>query len=334
MSPSTNDNDSDEDAGRRRINSEHWTNDEEDDERNSLKSGSSSSSDLTQPPPPKRRSLSYSDHSYQSEFSVKNSVKNETIHSATSVMLPFNPSKSSLVSYGAQDDDDDDEDQFERGLISSIIADKRANAARNEFYGQFRSNSNEREVKPPPPPPGHQDCRSPDEIAVDNAIEQGLRELSQSEVHYYHSTVESQRSFDDADSPSADETEVKLPPSPEGKCSKEIEEKFKNYFARKANGFDLNLAIKRRRDFKNPSMYEKLIEKFDVDELGSNFDKTVFDPHGFTKDCFYDRIAVVQKEMMERHNAAAEKKIAPAVPTTSKSNEAKRKSRFAGNKKQ
>lgn len=134
-------------------------------------------------------------------------------------MLPFNPSKSSLVSYGAQDDDDDDEDQFERGkflffvdirlfgwerllqfrlnichliaiflldfigLISSIIADKRANAARNEFYGQFRSNSNEREVKPPPPPPGHQDCRSPDEIAVDNAIEQGLRELSQSEVH-------------------------------------------------------------------------------------------------------------------------------------------------------
>lgn len=37
-------------------------------------------------------------------------------------------------------------------------------------------------------------------------------------------------------------------------------------------------------------MYEKLIEKFEVDELGSNFAPSVFDPHGFSKDCFYDQI--------------------------------------------
>lgn len=75
-----------------------------------------------------------------------------------------------------------------------------------------------------------------------------------------------------------------------------LQEKFKNYFAQKENGFDLNLVIKRRRDFKNPSMYEKLIEKFDVDEIGSNFNRTVFDPHGFTKDCFYDFIGMFQKK--------------------------------------
>lgn len=48
--------------------------------------------------------------------------------------------------------------------------------------------------------------------------------------------------------------------------------------------------IKKRRDFENPSMYEQLIEKFHVDELGSNFNPRVFDPHGFSEDCFYDSI--------------------------------------------
>lgn len=104
--------------------------------------------------------------------------------------------------------------------------------------------------------------------------------------------------------------EIRLPPSPITKCSTELEvqidccvgfqgeykiklilqARFRGFFEKKAQGADLNALIQKRRDFKNPSMYEKLIEKFEVDELGSNFAPSVFDPHGFTKDCFYDQI--------------------------------------------
>lgn len=69
-----------------------------------------------------------------------------------------------------------------------------------------------------------------------------------------------------------------------------MQARFRGFFEKKAQGADLNALIQKRRDFKNPSMYEKLIEKFEVDELGSNFAPSVFDPHGFTKDCFYDQI--------------------------------------------
>jgi hypothetical protein len=61
-------------------------------------------------------------------------------------------------------------------------------------------------------------------------------------------------------------------------------------FKRKANGEDLNRKIQDRKDFKNPSMYEKLIEHFEIDEAGTNFSKSIYDPKSFPPDCYYDRL--------------------------------------------
>ncbi|VDK18117.1 unnamed protein product, partial [Anisakis simplex] len=224
-----------------------------------------------------------------------------------------------------------------------VSADKKAAAEfKSRLISPPRSRSVTVEPKPPPGHDGHEDSRSPDEIAVDSALEEGLRELREHNVRGTDSTVGSpnQSSVEGHESPSAQEVpaEVTLPPSPVEKCSRELELQFEKYFARKANGMDLNLSIQLRQDFKNPSIYERLIEAFEVDELGSNFDPSVFNPHGFTEDCFYDNISVMQKEVMEKYMANAEKKSAAsgganAAVDSSKGSDVKRKSRFEGNKK-
>ncbi|VDP14140.1 unnamed protein product [Soboliphyme baturini] len=76
--------------------------------------------------------------------------------------------------------------------------------------------------------------------------------------------------------------------------------KFKEFFRRKAAGYDFNKAIQNRTDFRNPSIYEKLIEHFGIDEIGTNFPKEVFDPHGFKPCDFYDEIAKIQRSLMEK----------------------------------
>ncbi|KHN82329.1 SAP30-binding protein [Toxocara canis] len=216
----------------------------------------------------------------------------------------------------------------------NVVTDKKAAAESKSRTSPPRSRSVTVEPKPPR---GHEDSRSPDEIAVDSAVEEGLRELREHNVRGGESTSGSPNpsSVEGRESPFNPEepTEVTLPMSPTEKCSRELELKFEKFFAKKAAGMDLNSSIQTRRDFKNPSIYERLIETFEVDELGSNFNPSVFDPHGFTEDCFYDVISVMQKEVMEKYTANVEKKSASGSADASKGNEAKRKSRFEGTKK-
>lgn len=52
----------------------------------------------------------------------------------------------------------------------------------------------------------------------------------------------------------------------------------------------MNAIIKNEKKFKNPAIYDMLIEKFGLDEIGSNFPKSVFDPHAFNEDSFYEEL--------------------------------------------
>lgn len=310
-----------------RKNSERWTasGDESSHESSSDATSSSSDSDSErmQPPPPKRYSPANSEQSVRSDVGL--SSFRPTASASSFSRLPITQSQSSLVAYASQNEEE--EDQFAK-------ADKKAVELKPVVDHGDRSRSVTVEPKPPR---GHEDSRSPDEIAVDSALEEGLRQLA-------HSTYQdgrligsmTPRSFEGNDSPfQGEEEEVKLPPSPAEKCSQEAEERFRTYFARKAAGVDLNMTIQNRQDFKNPSMYEKLIEAAGLDELGSNFAPSVFDPHGFTKDCFYEQISAMQKEVMEKYTAASEKKPASQAAKTEqpKSGDTKRKSRFETNKK-
>lgn len=95
--------------------------------------------------------------------------------------------------------------------------------------------------------------------------------------------------------------EIEIPPAPAGKCSNKLQDKIAGLFDKmRREGLDMNAKIQRRKDFRNPSIYEKLIEFIGIDEKGSNYPPEVFDPHSWGKESFYDALDKAQKTEMEK----------------------------------
>lgn len=98
--------------------------------------------------------------------------------------------------------------------------------------------------------------------------------------------------------------EIELPPEPQGKCSKALQEKITRLYDKMLNGgLNLNYMnnnIKQRKNFRNPSIYEKLIEFCGIDEKGTNYPPEMFDPHQWGKESFYDALDKAQKTEMEK----------------------------------
>lgn len=95
--------------------------------------------------------------------------------------------------------------------------------------------------------------------------------------------------------------EIELPPEPIAKCSKKLQEKIASlHEKRKREGTNLNNTIQRRTDFRNPSIYEKLIEFCGIDEKGTNYPPELFDPYSWGKESYYDGLDKAQKLDMEK----------------------------------
>ncbi|XP_053157446.1 SAP30-binding protein isoform X2 [Hemicordylus capensis] len=95
--------------------------------------------------------------------------------------------------------------------------------------------------------------------------------------------------------------EIKIPPEPPGRCSNHLQEKIQKLYERKIKeGMDMNLVIQRKKEFRNPSIYEKLIQFCAIDELGTNYPKDMFDPHGWSEDSYYEALAKAQKIEMDK----------------------------------
>lgn len=77
-----------------------------------------------------------------------------------------------------------------------------------------------------------------------------------------------------------------LPPEPKGKCPEELQEKIRAMYAKmRSNNMDMNKLIQERKEFRNPSIYEKLIQFCDIDELGTNYPPELYDPMQWTSKC-------------------------------------------------
>lgn len=64
----------------------------------------------------------------------------------------------------------------------------------------------------------------------------------------------------------------RLPPEPPGKCSEELQAKIVKLYEKKLReGFDVNNYIQNNKNFRNPSIYEKLVIHCNIDELGTNY---------------------------------------------------------------
>ncbi|KAI2661869.1 SAP30-binding protein [Labeo rohita] len=103
--------------------------------------------------------------------------------------------------------------------------------------------------------------------------------------------------------------EIRIPPEPPGRCSSHLQEKIFKLYERKLHGdFDTNSHIQKKKEFRNPSIYEKLIQFCSIDELGTNYPKDMFDPHGWSEDSYYEALAKAQKVEMDKLEKAKKEK--------------------------
>lgn len=113
--------------------------------------------------------------------------------------------------------------------------------------------------------------------------------------------------------------QAQVPSSPPGQCSPTLQQKFDRFFERKSAGLDPNAGIKGRRDFKNPSLYETLVNMFGIDEKGTNFRADVYDPKSFRPEDFYDELgerqaaAEARRKRQQQMSSGTESKSATAT---------------------
>ncbi|XP_038846967.1 SAP30-binding protein-like isoform X3 [Salvelinus namaycush] len=94
---------------------------------------------------------------------------------------------------------------------------------------------------------------------------------------------------------------IRIPPEPPGRCSSHLQVKIQKLYEKNLHGdFDTNNHIQRKKEFRNPSIYEKLIQFCGIDELGTNYPKDMFDPHGWSEDSYYEALAKAQKVEMDK----------------------------------
>lgn len=100
-----------------------------------------------------------------------------------------------------------------------------------------------------------------------------------------------------------------LPPEVSVKCPPEVQEKITIMFNKMQNeGLDMNKEIQARKAFRNPSIYEKLIDYCNLNEFGTNYPAEIYDPLKWGKESYYDELAKVQKTEMEKREKERKEK--------------------------
>uniref|UniRef100_A0A3B4FIA3 SAP30 binding protein n=1 Tax=Pundamilia nyererei TaxID=303518 RepID=A0A3B4FIA3_9CICH len=111
--------------------------------------------------------------------------------------------------------------------------------------------------------------------------------------------------------------EIKIPSEPPGRCSSHLQEKIHKLYERKLHGdFDTNAHIQQKKEFRNPSIYEKLIQFCAIDELGTNYPKDMFDPHAWSEDSYYEALAKAQKVEMDKLEKAKKERTKGTNPSS------------------
>lgn len=83
------------------------------------------------------------------------------------------------------------------------------------------------------------------------------------------------------------------------------------------SGTILFQVIEQRKDFRNPSIYEKLVQFCAINELGTNYPAEIYDPLMWGKESFYEELAKVQKAEMDRREKERKEKTKVSVINSS-----------------
>ncbi|KAL3102694.1 hypothetical protein niasHT_000091 [Heterodera trifolii] len=68
------------------------------------------------------------------------------------------------------------------------------------------------------------------------------------------------------------------------------QQRFVAFFEKKERSVDMHTSIKRRKDYINPALYQALRNAYGIDEKGTCFACSVYDPNSFAADDFYDAL--------------------------------------------
>ncbi|KAJ3219279.1 hypothetical protein HDU67_001898 [Dinochytrium kinnereticum] len=79
-----------------------------------------------------------------------------------------------------------------------------------------------------------------------------------------------------------------------------LQAKIEKWTEMRQQGRLFNEQLARTHSFANPSIMSKLIEYIGLEEYGSNFEKSQFDPAGFPADSYYDEIVKAQKKRVQQ----------------------------------
>ncbi|XP_057662415.1 SAP30-binding protein isoform X2 [Diorhabda carinulata] len=120
-----------------------------------------------------------------------------------------------------------------------------------------------------------------------------------------------------------------IPPEPPGHCSTELQDKItKLYEKMLTQQMDMNAVIQKRKDFRNPSIYEKLIQFCDLNELGTNYPPSMYDPLKWSKESYYEELAKVQKAEMDKREKDKKGKVEFVSGSKKSEEDKKRKSKW------
>jgi len=114
--------------------------------------------------------------------------------------------------------------------------------------------------------------------------------------------------------------EFELPPEPEGRCSEDLQKKINQLIIKKnKENCSLNKMLQSRKDFRNPSIYDKLLLICKIDERGTNFPKDDFDPDFWNKQPTYEDLARKQREEYAKRDKEKKAKVEHVTATAKKS---------------
>ena len=94
---------------------------------------------------------------------------------------------------------------------------------------------------------------------------------------------------------------VELPPEPSGKCPKRIQDRVTELYNKMVReGKNMNQSIRATKKFRNPVIYEKLLEFLDIDEKGTNYPTELYNPAIWGPHSHYEELAKAQWSEMEK----------------------------------
>lgn len=112
--------------------------------------------------------------------------------------------------------------------------------------------------------------------------------------------------------------ELELPPLSKQECPASLQQKVIKQINMYGKDDRLVQQIKARKDFRNPSIYEKLLIRCKINERGTNIPKEDYNPDFWMKQPTYEDLARVQREVYQKMKESEKKTKVEHVTGTAK----------------